>query len=239
MPSFASIRQRAARRKGGDDILAGLLPPVLERVRLAELGDDRFLAEMARRIFCSGFAWSVIARKWPAFEEAFLGFQPRRLLTQPPDFWDRLTADSRIVRNGRKIMAVGDNARFIADIGAGHGSFGRFLADWPSSDQIGLMALLTRRGSRLGGNTGQYFLRFVGWDGFILSRDVVACLRDAGLDIAENPTSQKDRAKIQAQFNDWAEQTALPYTHLSRICAMSVGENYTPEQLRSYTEVKA
>jgi hypothetical protein len=38
-------------------------------------------------------------------------------------------------------------------------------------------------GSRLGGNTGPMFLRFVGWDGFVTSKDVVACLRDAGLDI--------------------------------------------------------
>ena len=61
---------------------------------------------------------------------------------------------------------------------------------------------------------------------------MVACLRDAGLDIAENPTSKKDLKKIQDQFNAWAEETGLPLTHLSRICAMSVGENYDAETLR-------
>ena len=74
-------------------------------------------------------------------------------------------------------------------------------------------------------DTGQMLLRFVGWDGFVTSRDVVACLRDAGLDIAEEVKSKGDLAKVQAQFNAWAEETGLPFTHLSRICALSVGEN--------------
>jgi len=72
------------------------------------------------------------------------------------------------------------------------------------------------------------FLRFVGWDGFVTSQDVVKCLRDCGLDIAEEVKSKGDLAKVQAQFNAWAEETGLPYVQLSRICAMSIGENYTP-----------
>ena len=90
------------------------------------------------------------------------------------------------------------------------------------------MNLLTKRGSRLGGNTGQMFLRFVGWDGFVTAQDVVACLRDAGLDIAAEVKSKGDLVKVQAQFNAWAEETGLPYVHLSRICALSIGENMSP-----------
>ena len=83
-------------------------------------------------------------------------------------------------------------------------------------------------GSRLGGNTGQMFLRFVGWDGFVTSKDVVACPRDAGLDISDEAKLTSDPAKVQAQFNARAKETSLPYMHLSRICALSVGENYQP-----------
>ena len=88
-------------------------------------------------------------------------------------------------------------------------------------------------GGRLGGNTGQMFLRIVGWDGFVTSRDVVVCLCDAGLDISEEAKSKSDPAKVQAQFNAWAKQTGLPYAHLSRICALFVGENYQPQIFRS------
>jgi hypothetical protein len=64
----------------------------------------------------------------------------------------------------------------------------------------------------------------------------VLCLRDAGLDIAESPTSKKDLRKIQDQFNAWAKETGLPYTHLSRICAMSIGANYSAEKLHGAME---
>lgn len=52
-----------------------------------------------------------------------------------------------------------------------------------------------------------------------------------GLDIAEEVKSKRDLAKVQAQFNAWAEETGLSYLHLSRICAMSIGENYTAQQI--------
>ena len=96
---------------------------------LAKLGDDRVLSEMARRVFSAGFVWSVIDQKWPGFEEAFLGFNPKRLLFQPAEFWHDLASDKRIVRNPQKIKSVRENAKFVSDIAAEHGSFGKFLAD--------------------------------------------------------------------------------------------------------------
>jgi len=225
---FKTIRTRAEKRKGGPKALEKLLPAKPSMKALEKIADDRILAEMTRRVFSAGFAWSVIENKWPGFEKAFLGFKPAKLTFQPDDFWHGLLSNTGIVRNGAKITSVRDNAAFVQEIAKEHGSFGKFLAKWPSSDEIGLLNLLTKRGSRLGGNTGQMFLRFIGWDGFVTSLDVVACLRDAGLDIATEVKSKGDLAKVQAQFNAWAEETGLPYVHLSRICAMSVGENMTP-----------
>jgi 3-methyladenine DNA glycosylase Tag len=222
---FKTIRARAEKRKGGPKELEKLLPRKPDMKALAKLADDRFLAEMTKRVFSAGFAWSVIENKWPGFEKAFLSFKPAKLVFQPDDFWDDLSSDTRIVRNGAKIASVRENAAFVQQISKEHGSFGKFLAHWPSANQLGLLDLLAKRGNRLGGNSGQMFLRFVGWDGFVTSQDVVACLRDAGLDIAEEVTSKGDLAKVQAQFNAWAAETGLPYVHISRICAMSIGEN--------------
>jgi 3-methyladenine DNA glycosylase Tag len=223
---FKTIRARAEKRKGGPKGLEKLLPPKPNMKALAKLSDDRILSEMTKRVFSAGFAWSVIEAKWPGFEKAFLAFKPAKLTFQPDDFWDALLSDTAIVRNGAKIASVRENAAFVQEIASEHGGFGKFLAKWPSSDQIGLLNLLAKRGSRLGGNTGQMLLRFLGWDGFVTSPDVVACMRDAGLDIAAEVTSKGDLAKVQAQFNAWAEETGLPYVHLSRICAMSIGENH-------------
>lgn len=235
MQSFDKIRDRAAERKGGADVLTSLLGPVRDNAAVANISDDRILSTMAERVFAAGFVWRVIEQKWPSFEEAFLGFEPKRLLFQPEDFWHDLVSDTRIVRNPQKIRSVRDNAAFVERISKEYGGFGRFLAQWPSDDQIGLMTWLGKHGSRLGGNTGQYLLRWLGWDSFILSQDMGAALRDAGLDIAENPTSKRDLAKVQMQLNAWARETGLPYTHISRILAMSIGQNNAPEAIRAYT----
>jgi len=231
--AFKTIYERAASRKGGEENLRSLLATVKGNDTVAKLADDRVLSVISERVFAAGFVWRVIAEKWPDFEEAFLGFEPRRLLFQPEDFWHDLVSDRRIVRNPQKIRAVRENAAFVERVSKEHGGFGKFLAGWPKDDQIGLMAFLGKGGSRLGGNTGQYVLRWLGWDGFVLSHDVVLALRDAGLEIGENPASRKDLAAIQMQMNIWVAETGLPYTHLSRILSLSIGENYDLERLKA------
>ncbi|MBN9552160.1 DNA-3-methyladenine glycosylase I [Mesorhizobium sp. CA15] len=234
MLDFQKIHARAAKRKGGEAVLAPLLGPAPDNMAVAKIPDDRILSTMAERIFAAGFVWRVIEQKWPGFEEAFLGFEPKRLLFQPDDFWHELASDSRIVRNPQKIKSVRDNAAFVDRVSKEHGSFGKFIASWPADDQVGLTAYLAKHGSRLGGNTGQYFLRWLEWDTFVVSTDMAAALRDAGLDIAENPTSKRDLDKIQAQINQWSAETGLPRRHISRILAMSIGENRSAEALREY-----
>jgi 3-methyladenine DNA glycosylase Tag len=230
--SFKTIRARAEKRKGGPAALKKLLPATPDPKALAKLKDDRALAEMAKRVFSAGFVWSVIENKWDGFETAFQKFEPRKLVHKPDDFWEKLASDKRIVRNPQKIRSVRDNAQFVLDIAAEYGSFGKLLATWPMDDQIGLLDLLAKRGSRLGGNTGQYLIRFLGRDSFIASRDVILCLRDAGVDLTDKASSKGDMKKIQAQFNAWAKESGLPLVQISRICAMSIGENYPAERLQ-------
>ena len=231
------IRERAAKRKGGEKVLASLLPKKPNNKALAKLPDDRVLSEMAARVFSAGFVWSVIDKKWPGFEEAFLEFNPKRLLFQPAEFWEKLASDKRIVRNPQKIKSVRDNARFVSEIAAEHGSFGKFLANWPADDQVGLLEVFAKRGSRLGGFSGQYLLRFLGWDAFVLSGDVLLCLRDSGVPISARGTSKKDLKAAQAQINAWAKESGLPITHVSRICALSIGENHDVARLKEIMQL--
>jgi len=226
---FKDIRQLAEERKGGKKALEAILAshkPKTNR-QLSALGDDRYLAMMTQCIFNAGFNWRVIQNKWDGFEEAFHGFNPRGLAHMPPEKWEAYTEDTRIVRNWTKIRSVLDNAHFLMEIAEEHGSFGKFFSDWPVSDQIGLMAYLKKHASRLGGNTGMYFMRFMGKDGFILSQDVVGRLKAAGVEIRDQPTSKKDLILCQQAFNTWHDETGLPYMHLSRICSMSIGKNNT------------
>ena len=63
---FRTIRTRAEKRTGGAKALNRLLPPRPDPKALVRLGDDRVLAEMTRRVFSAGFAWSFFAWiGWP------------------------------------------------------------------------------------------------------------------------------------------------------------------------------
>lgn len=100
------------------------------------------------------------------FEEAFEGFEIGHCLMLMDEDFERLVSDTCIVRYGAKIRAVQQNAGFIASF-ADQGGIGKVIGDWPSDDFIGLLELLKKKATRMGGNTGQYCLRFQGRDGFI------------------------------------------------------------------------
>lgn len=220
MKKFKDIRALAEKRKGGKKELASLLSKPATPNQLKAISDDRYLAQMSRCVFNAGFHWRVITQKWPGFEEAFHGFDLGTLLTKSPEEWESYLNDERIVRNWQKIQTVYENAAMVADVAEKHGSFAEFFAEWPVTDQVGLMAFLKKEGARLGGQTAQYFIRFIGKDGFITSGDVVAALIANGVEINPKPTSQKDFKSIQAAFNHWHEESGLPMSHISRILSI-------------------
>jgi len=229
---FKKIAARAEKRKGGAAELKRLLPQGVSKKTLATTADDRFLAMMTKCINQAGFSWKVIEKKWPQFEEAFFKFDLYKLSLLSPEQWENYVKDTRVVRNWQKIKAVKENVAFIQQEAREHGSFAQFIAEWPCDNLVGLFSYLKKHGSRLGGNTGQRFLRYVGKDTFILSQDVIATLQQAGLDIADNPTSKRDLGKIQQAFNLWHDETGLSYTHLSKIASYAIGQNYDNDTIR-------
>jgi 3-methyladenine DNA glycosylase Tag len=219
--AFSDIRARAEARKGKEAI-EKRLAEYLGKPTGAPVGDDRLLSAMARHVFQSGISWKVVDNKWPGTEEAFLGFDPGLLNIQSDDFWHEVLNDTRIIRHGAKVEAVRRNAAFVSRLAKEHGSAVKFLLDWPSTDLVGLFDFLAKEGDRLGGATGQYVLRAIGKDNFVLSKDVVACLKDAGVAITKDGSGKAERKAIQAAFNQWAEETGLPMSHLSVIAAQSI-----------------
>ncbi|WP_421790921.1 DNA-3-methyladenine glycosylase I [Hyphobacterium sp.] len=222
MRSFAEIEALAIDHHGSSEAIAEKLSQPKTAAELRAIPDDRWLAGMTKAVFSAGFVWKVIEAKWDGFETAFDEFDPGKVAFYSDEDIDRLVSDERIVRNGQKITATVKNAQFVQEIAAEHGGFGAFLAGWPASDQTGLLELFSKRASRLGGNTGQYFLRFSGWDAFIASGDVVKALIREGV-IDKPPTSKGAMAKVQAAFNHWTEETGRSQTEVSRILALSVG----------------
>ncbi len=226
MTSFDELFRIAAARKGGEAAFEASLPVPKPRDEIAATPDDRWLAEMTRHVFNAGFSWSLIERMWPGFEAAFRGFDPGRNAMMSDDDLDTLTKDERIVRNAAKIRSVRENAVFVQELAVEHGSAGRFFADWPTEDFAGLLEVMKTRGSRLGGATGCFVMRWMGVDGFALGGDVVTALIREGV-IDRPPTSKKAMAAVQAAFNRWSEESGRPLMQISRTLACTV-DNPTP-----------
>lgn len=221
---FDAIYERAAQRKGGSEALEAMLSKPRTPRGLKRITDDRYLSEMTACVFRSGFVWRIIENKWPAFEEVFHEFDTMACAMLGDEELEHITQDARIVRHAKKITAVRNNALFIREIKDQHGSFGSWIADWPVTDIVGLWAEMKKRGDRLGGQTGRYFLRFMGKDTPVLSRDVVRALIDAGV-VEKEPTSKKALNQMQLAMNDWMEASGRSLTEISRILAFSTGDN--------------
>ncbi|MDX1500350.1 MAG: DNA-3-methyladenine glycosylase I [Woeseiaceae bacterium] len=221
MKTFTELYERAARRKGGEDALEALIPTPKSAWALAAIPDDRWLSAIARSVFQAGFNWKVVENKWPDIEAAYDGFDPHAVAFQSDDDLDLLVKDPRVIRQWKKLKAIRSNAQYLVDVAAEHGSAATYFAGYPATEYVDLLADMKKRGAYLGGTTAQYFLRRMGKDSFILSRDVVAALtREKVFD--GSPTSKASLARIQAAFNDWVADGGRNLTRVSRVLAFTV-----------------
>jgi len=222
MISFRPILEAAQARAGGAAALEARLPRPKTDAELRGLADDRYLSLISLRIFRAGLRHAMVDAKWPAFEAAFEGFEPRRLRMLSDEDLDALLTDRRLIRPAAKMHAVRANAVALHQIAGESGSFGAYLAEWPGADVVGLWDDLAQRLRQMGGNSGPYFLRMAGKDTFLLSGDVGRALQAQGV-VARPPKGKGDRRKAQAAFNDWAAETGRPLSQLSMILALSLG----------------
>jgi 3-methyladenine DNA glycosylase Tag len=218
---FATILDTARQRHGAAPLDARL-PQPKSASELAATPDDRYLSQMSLRIFRAGLKHSVVDAKWPAFEEVFHGFDPRRVRAMPDEAMEKLLGDARLIRHWGKLKSVRDNAAAMLAVADEFGSCGSWLGTWPGDNVVGLWDELSTRFSQMGGNSGPMFLRMVGKDSFVLSNSVVAGLKHwAEL---PPPKNRKDRTAAQLCFNIWATETGRPLSQLSMILALSVDE---------------
>ena len=219
--SFNAIFAKAEERKGGYEELITMLPTLFSDAELMGLSDAHYLERLTRCIFVSGFSSKVIRSKWDGFMDVFQEFDLKKLSEFEDEDWQAMAEDTRIIRNKRKIQAVRDNLYMVTKISKEHNGFGKFIVSWGAQNQIGLMKLLNEQGNQIGDNTSQYFLRYIGIDGFIISKDVCLAAIEAGVDIKAKPTSQKEKQALQDAFNFWHEESKMPYTHISKVLAYS------------------
>ncbi|MHB0777494.1 DNA-3-methyladenine glycosylase I [Halomonas sp. WWR20] len=214
------------RRFDSDEAMEAFLPQALASDELEQKGDDRYLSAMSQRVFRAGMQHSVVDAKWPAFEEAFWGFVPEKMVLLSPEQIEGYMKNDRIIRHRTKLQTIPKNAQLILDNRQEQGSsFGEFIANWPSTDIIGLWRLLAKRGARLGGRSAAAFLRLAGKDTFLLTSDVVARLIAAGI-VDQPPTSQRDMHVVQGAFNELQQSSGRPLCQLSAMLSLSINPRF-------------
>lgn len=221
MRDYNWLHEYCLNRFGSVEALEARLPQPGSDEALRQLSDDRYLSLISLRIFRAGLKHSLVDAKWPAFEQAFFGFDPEKVVLMGGERLENLMQDARLIRHLGKLKSVPRNAQFVLDVAREKGSFGALIADWPVTDIVGLWKYLAKHGSQLGGLSAPRFLRMVGKDTFIPSDDMVAALKAQGI-IDKLPTSQRDRAAVQAAFNQWHAQSGRPLCQLSVMLAHTV-----------------
>jgi 3-methyladenine DNA glycosylase Tag len=73
--------------------------------------DSAYFENLSRCVFQSGLNWATIASRWPAFKDAFEGFEITLVAGYGAEDISRLMGDARIIRNRNKIIATLHNAR--------------------------------------------------------------------------------------------------------------------------------
>jgi len=71
----------------------------------------------------AGLSWSIVLNKREGYRRAFSQFDPEKVARYSPSRIDKLTADTRIVRNRLKIAAAVKNARAFLAVQEEFGSF--------------------------------------------------------------------------------------------------------------------
>lgn len=221
MRDYKWLHEYCLNRFGSVAALEARLPTPRTEAELRQIGDDRYLSLIALRVFRAGLKHSLVDAKWPAFEQAFFGFDPHKVVLMGAEHLERLMQDARLIRHLGKLKSVPRNAQFVLDVAHERGSFGALIADWPCNDIVGLWKYLAKHGAQLGGLSAPRLLRMIGKDTFVPSDDMVAALKAQGI-VDKAPTSLKELAAVQDAFNQWQAQSGRPLCQLSVMLAHTV-----------------
>jgi DNA-3-methyladenine glycosylase I len=110
-------------------------------------------------ILQAGLNWGSIRKHWPRYKEGFLGFDINRLAESSPE---QVLANPGVIRNGRKVAAIVENAREFLRIAEEFGSFSGYLAALGAVPEQEQLKTVMKRFRQVGPETADYFLHSVG-----------------------------------------------------------------------------
>ena len=96
-------------------------------VQIEPVGLSDYLEILTKSVFQPGMSWRVVEAKWSGIKEAFRAFDAEAVAAYTEADVDRLTTDTRVIRNRRKLEATVYNAQRMLELEREHGSFKAYL----------------------------------------------------------------------------------------------------------------
>lgn len=216
MQSFDYFYEAATKVLGSEKALVERLPEVISSKKINTRLDSEYLSLMCRRVFRSGLQHKMVDAKWPAFEKAYFGFDPQKIILLSDEHLDKRMQTDGVIKHWGKTKAIRVNAQLVITKSIQADGFGRWLSAWPSEQIVDLWQILKKEGAHLGGHSGSRFLRMAGVDTFLLSQDVVDVLLAHKL-VDREPKTKAELMQVQEIFNRWSAQSGKPLAHVSRV----------------------
>ncbi len=92
------------------------------------LHDERKIFEfMVLDAFQAGLSWSIVLKKREGFRAALDNFSPEKIASYNMEDYERLLADTKIIRNRAKIQATITNAQKFLEVQKEFGSFDKYI----------------------------------------------------------------------------------------------------------------
>lgn len=223
MIQFEDIESDAARNHGGSLSLKAKLSTPKSDDMIMKLSDQECLSELSKVIFQVGFKWSLVEEKWPYFETAFNKFNLVMCRGLSDEQLDLMLKSGNLIKNWPKLLSIRANAEWLSSVSREYGSVAGYLVSIKADRYFETLLQMKSNGTRVGMKTAQLWLRRMGVDSFVLTKDVEIALKHYGV-INKFPASNRDWIKLQRQLNIWMAEMGYKLTHISQILAMSVAD---------------
>lgn len=126
--------------------------------------DNDYYAELLKCVFRIGLNIKVIENKWDGFTKAFSNFDFEIVADYGEVEFDRLVEDASIVRNGRKISAMIENAREFVKIKNEFGGIKNYINELSKEGEDHLVNSIAKRFKQIGPTSAFMFLKYSGED---------------------------------------------------------------------------
>ena len=189
------------------------------------LSDEEYFSILVLVTFYSGFRASIVSAKKNVIREYFpsvatVASYKKRMIR-------RIMADTRMIRNERKIIACIENATALATIIKKYGSMKQYIDSHAPFDPFENLMLLKESleatFSYLGGVTVYHFMTDIGLP--VLKPDRVICRIFKRLDLIQD---ERQLLKTVIQGRKFAEATGHPIRYIDRVL-VAHGQASTPE----------